>query len=1060
MPQFFIQRPVFAWVIAIVIALSGILAIPRLATERYPSIAPPSISIFATYPGATPQTLNDSVVSLIERELSGVRDLLYFESSADTSGSATITATFKSGTNLDLAQVDLQNRIKTIEPRLPLAVRQTGLSVEAMSSGFLMLVNIESKDGRYSEVALGDYAVRNIADELKRVAGVGRVQLFASERAMRVWVDPQKLVSYGLTMGDINAAINTQNIQIAPGAIGAEPTTEGQRVTIPLTVDGQLRTPEQFRRIVLRATADGSSVTLGDVAKVETGAQSFGFSTTSNGRPVAMLAVQLAPGANTVSTSAAIRARMEELALSMPAGMSWEASFDTAPFVRVSIEKVVQTLVEAMVLVFLVMFMFLQKVRYTLIPAIVAPIALLGTFTIMLATGFSVNVLTMFGMVLAIGIIVDDAIVVVENVERIMAEDGLPPREATIKAMKEITGAVIGITLVLSAVFIPMAMASGSVGAIYRQFTLSMTVSILFSAFLALTLTPALCATLLKPINGDLEKKGFFGWFDRAFDRMAEGYQGWVARLLKRSGRMMAAFGVVVTLLGVAYVNLPSAFLPEEDQGYFMTSIQLPADATASRTREAIAVLERHNATRPAIQSTQAIQGFSFSGAGPNAGMMFSILKDWDDRDGATSADEADRSTEAASQIREGTVMSLLPPSIEELGTTSGFALRLEDRAGHGDAALAAAREQLLALAARSQVITEVYPDGLPPGDSIKLVIDRQKAQAMGVTFDAIADTLSGAVGSSYVNDYPNQGRVQQVIVQAEAKARMSLEDVLKLQVRNAAGGTVPLSEFVSPRWEKTPLQLVRYNGYPAIRISGSAAPGKSSGDAMREMERLAAQLPQGFAIEWTGQSLEEQQSGAQAPILLALSMLVIFLILAALYESWTIPLSVMMVVPLGLIGAVAAVMLRDMPNDVFFKVGLITIIGLSAKNAILIVEFAKAAREDGKSTIDAVIQAAKLRLRPILMTSLAFTFGVVPLMIASGASKETQQAIGTGVFGGMISATILAIFFVPVFFVVVLHLVDRARNKKRECPASPKVVDPDRSPPSHRISKIVNNNR
>ncbi|WP_062769574.1 multidrug efflux RND transporter permease subunit [Sphingopyxis terrae] len=1032
MPRFFIDRPIFAWVIAIVIALGGILAIPRLATERYPQIAPPSISIYVTYPGATPQTLNDSVVGLIERELSSVRNLLYFESSADASGSASITATFKPGTDPELAQVDVQNRLKAVEPRLPQVVRQTGLFVEAASAGFLMLVNIGSQGGQYDEVTLGDYAVRNVADELKRLPGVARIQVFATERAMRIWVDPAQLISYGLAMGDITAAIAAQNVQIAPGAIGSEPTVGQQRVTVPLTAEGQLQTPEEFRQIVLRANPDGSSVLLGDVARVESGPQNFAYSAKSNGRPVATLAVQLSPGANAVATSAAVQARMTELARSMPTGMTWSAPFDTAPFVRISIEKVVQTLAEAMVLVFLVMFLFLQKIRYTLIPAIVAPIALLGTFTVMLAAGFSINVLTMFGMVLAIGIIVDDAIVVVENVERIMAEEGLAPREATAKAMQEITGAVIGITLVLSAVFLPMAMASGSVGAIYRQFALAMTISILFSAFLALTLTPALCATLLKPVAGYGGKNRFFAWFDRSFDRLADGYQGWVARLIKRSGRMMAAFAVVVGLLGFAFVKLPSAFLPEEDQGYFLTSIQLPADATASRTWEAIGVLERHNAGRPAIQSSESMQGFSFSGSGPNAALMYVVLKDWGERGDATAADEAARANRAAATILEGTVTNLLPPSIDELGTTSGFALRLEDRAGRGSAALMAAQDRLLALAARSEVVTGVYPDGLPPGSSIRLVIDRQKARAMGVPFAAIADTLSGAIGSSYVNDYPNQGRVQQVIVQADAASRMKLDDVLNLHVRNTAGNMVPLSELITPRWERTPLQLTRYNGYPATRISGSAAEGRSSGAAMREMERLAAQLPPGFAIEWTGQSLQEKEAGAQAPMLLALSMLVVFLVLAALYESWSIPLSVMLVVPLGLIGAVAAVMLRGLPNDVFFKVGLITIIGLSAKNAVLIVEFARTARMQGKTTAQAVIEAARLRLRPILMTSLAFTLGVVPLMIAGGASKETQQAIGTGVFGGMISATVLAIFFVPVFFVVVLGLVERLVRPRR----------------------------
>jgi len=1026
MPQFFINRPVFAWVVAIAIVLVGLIAIPQMPIARFPSVAPPSVSIYASYPGATPQTMNDSVVALIERELSSVKNLLYFESSTDTSGTATITATFKPGTNPELAQIDVQNRLKTVEPRLPQVVRQTGVSVESASSGFLMIVSLMSADGRYDETALGDYMARSVVPELKRIPGVGRVQSFAAERAMRIWIDPAKLIGYGLSIADVTAAIAEQNIQIAPGALGAAPAVSGQRVTVPLTAEGQLKTPEDFRDVVLKAGTSGSTVTLGDVARVELGAQSFGNSTRENGKVAASAAVQLAPGANAVATASAVEARMRELARTIPAGVEWSVPFNTAPFVKISIEKVVQTLAEAMVLVFLVMYLFLQKLRYTLIPAIVAPVALLGTIAVMLLTGFSINVLTMFGMVLAIGIIVDDAIVVVENVERIMAEEGLPPKEATRKAMKEITGAVIGITLVLSAVFIPMAFASGSVGVIYQQFALAMAVSILFSAFLALTMTPALCATLLKPIDGHGQKNRFFAWFDRSFERLTGRYEAWVARLLRRTGRMMLLFALLLGLLGVAFVNLPSAFLPEEDQGYFLTAFQLPADATTQRTLEAVKTLENHNATRAAVKTTESILGFGFSGSGSNAAMAFTILKDWKDRDGANVRDEIASATEAMGAVKEGTIMSLMPPAIDELGNSSGFALRLQDRANQGYEALLAAQFKLVALAAQSNKLKGVYPDGLPAGTNVRLDIDRRKARALGVSFSAISDTISAAMGSSYVNDFPNQGRLQQVIVQADAPYRMQLDDVLKLNVRNTQGGMVPLAEVVTPVWNQSPLQLVRYNGYPSMNISGSAAPGVSSGDAMKEMERLAAQLPPGFAVEWTGQSLQEQQAGTQTPILLALSMLVVFLVLAALYESWAIPLSVMLVVPLGLIGAIAAVMIRGMPNDVFFKVGLITIIGLSAKNAILIVEFAKQYRDAGMGLVPAAIAAAKARLRPILMTSLAFTLGVVPLMIAGGASAETQHAIGTGVFGGMITGTLLAIFFVPVFFVVVIGLVEK----------------------------------
>ena len=1044
MPQFFIHRPVFAWVIALFIVLLGVLAIPQLPISRYPTVAPPTVSLYATYPGATPKTLNDSVVSLIERELSSVRHLLYFESSVDTSGSAEIKATFKPGTNPELAQVDVQNRIKAVEPRLPQAVRQNGLQVESATSSFLLLVGLISPGGKFDELALNDYMARNIVEELRRIEGVGRVQLFGTEQAMRVWVDPAKLISYGLSMGDLTQAIQQQNMQIAPGRVGDAPTAPGQRVTTPLTVQGQLTSPAQFAAIVLRAHADGSRLVLGDVARVELGAQSYAFSNREDGKPATSAAVQLSPGANAVRTAAAVQKRMAELASILPQGMQHTISFNTAPFVKISIEKVVQTLVEAMVLVFLVMYLFLQNLRYTLIPAIVAPVALLGTFAVMLVAGFSINVLTMFGMVLAIGIIVDDAIVVVENVERLMAEEGLSPRDATLKAMKEITGAIIGITLVLTAVFIPMAFASGSVGVIYQQFTLSMAVSILFSAFLALSLTPALCATLLKPVAaGHHEKKGFFGWFNRGFERLTNRYEAHVTGLVRRTGRMMLLFAAIVAILVFALRQLPSAFLPEEDQGYFMTSIQLPADATAERTLDVVKRYEEHVAQRPGIASSISVLGFSFAGSGPNAAMAFTTLKDWDQRNGATAGEEVSLAQKAMEHAPEGAIMVLQPPAIDELGTSSGFTMYLQDRTGQGHAALKSATDQLLALAGSSSVLGSAYQDSLPSGTSVRLEVDRQKAQALGVGFAAISETLSTAMGSLYVNDFPNAGRMQQVIVQADAPARMQIDDVLRLNVRNAAGGMVPLAEFATPVWSETPLQLVRYQGFLASRISGTPAPGTSSGAAMAEMERLVAQLPPGFAVAWTGQSLQERQSAAQAPLLIALSMLVVFLVLAALYESWSIPLSVMLVVPLGLLGAVAAVLLRGMPNDVFFKVGLITIIGLSAKNAILIVEFAKQLREEGQDLREAAIKAARLRLRPILMTSLAFALGVVPLMLASGASAETQHAIGTGVFGGMVSGTVLAVFFVPVFFVFVLEWQRRIAGPRGSARRPPPAADP-----------------
>lgn len=1031
MPQFFILRPVFAWVIAIFIALAGIVAIPRLPVARFPDVAPPSVSIFTTYAGADAQTVSDSVIRPIERELSGVRNVLYYESSVDSTGGANVSVTFMPGTNVEMAQVEVQNRLKNAEALLPASVRRAGVSVEAAESGFLMVITLRSRSGATDELSLGEYLSRNLAEELKRIPGVGRVQSFGSERAMRVWVDPARLSAYGLTMADVTEAIARENLQAAPGRVGDEPTVPGTRISTPLTIQGQLTTPEAFAAIPLRADSAGGRLVLGDVARLELAAQTTAFSVSSNGQAAAAAAVQMSPGANAVRTSAAIEARLAELRLSMPADMEVSISYNTAPFVKVSITKVIQTLFEAMGLVFLVILLFLQKLRYTLIPTIVAPIALLGTFAVMWVAGFSINVLTMFGMVLAIGIIVDDAIVVVETVERIMARQGLSPREATQQAMREISGAIVGITLVLAAVFIPMGLASGSVGAIYRQFTLSMAVSILFSAFLALTLTPALCATLLKPVTGHGEARGFFGWFNRRFDALTRRYTGWVGVTLRRGGRMLVLYVALIAVLAVGYARIPTSFVPEEDQGSFMAMFELPAGATAERTRAVIAAYEAHTATRPDISENTVILGFGFSGSGPNAAQAFTSMLDWDTRQ--TTVDEEIAAAEAAmADIPEGMAMIMKPPAIESLGSTSGFSLRLEDRANAGSAALRAAEEQLIALASQSPLLSGVMSEGLPDGMSIALQIDREKAQTLGLRFDAITETIAAAIGSTYVNDFPNQGRMQQVIVQVDAPFRMHAEDVLRLELRNADGAMVPLSEVVTPVWQNTPLQLSRYNGYPAARISGEAASGVSSGAAMAEMERLAQSLPQGFAVEWTGQSLQERQSANQAPMLLAASMLVVFLVLAALYESWSIPVAVMLVVPLGVLGAVSAVLLRGADNDVFFKVGLVTIIGLSAKNAILMIEYARHLRAEGMGMHRAILQAARLRLRPILMTSLAFILGVVPLMLARGAASEIQNAIGTGVFGGMVSATVLAVFFVPVLYVTVSRLTGGAKQDQR----------------------------
>ncbi|MEE1901859.1 efflux RND transporter permease subunit [Pseudomonas inefficax] len=1027
MPQFFIDRPVFAWVVALFILLAGALAIPQLPVAQYPNVAPPQVEIYAVYPGASAATMDESVVSLIEQELNGADNLLYFESQSSL-GSATITATFAPGTNPDLAQVDVQNRLKVVESRLPRPVTQQGLQVEKVSTGFLLLATLTSEDGKLDETALSDILARNVMDEIRRLKGVGKAQLYGSERAMRIWIDPRKLIGFNLTPNDVAEAIAAQNAQVAPGSIGDLPTRGTQEITANVVVKGQLSTPEEFAGIVLRANPDGSTVTIGDVARVEIGAQEYQYGTRLNGKPATAFSVQLSPGANAMETATLVRAKMQDLARYFPEGVKYDIPYDTSPFVKVSIEQVINTLFEAMLLVFAVMFLFLQNLRYTLIPTLVVPVALMGTFAVMLAMGFSVNVLTLFGMVLAIGILVDDAIVVVENVERIMAEEGLPPKEATRKAMGQISGAIVGITLVLVAVFLPMAFMQGSVGVIYQQFSLSMAVSILFSAFLALSLTPALCATLLKPVaKGEHhERKGFFGWFNRRFEGMSNGYQRWVVQALKRSGRYLLVYALLLAVLGYGFSQLPTAFLPTEDQGYTITDIQLPPGASRMRTEQVAAQIEAHNAEEPGVGNTTLILGFSFSGSGQNAALAFTTLKDWSERGADDSAQSiADRATMAFTQLKDAVAYSVLPPPIDGLGESTGFEFRLQDRGGMGHAELMAARDELLANAGKSKVLTNVREASLAESPQVQLEIDRRQANALGVSFADIGSVLDVAVGSSYVNDFPNQGRMQRVVVQAEGDQRSQVEDLLKIHVRNDSGKMVPLGVFVQARWVSGPVQLTRYNGYPAVSISGEPAAGYSSGEAMAEIERLVAQLPAGAGLEWTGLSLQERLSGSQAPMLMALSLLVVFLCLAALYESWSIPTAVLLVVPLGVLGAVLAVTLRGMPNDVFFKVGLITLIGLSAKNAILIIEFAKSLVDQGVDAADAAVQAARLRLRPIVMTSLAFILGVVPLAIASGASSASQQAIGTGVIGGMLSAT-LAVVFVPVFFVVVMRLAGR----------------------------------
>ncbi|CAN7582266.1 efflux RND transporter permease subunit [Agrobacterium tumefaciens] len=1043
MAQFFISRPILAWVFALFISIAGIIALPFLPIAQYPKVAPPQLTISTSYPGASPQEIYQGVTRLIEEELNGVANMMYFESTSDTSGAVSINATFEAGTNIDQASVNVQNAIRRVESRLPSAVTSQGVNVEEAASGFLMMITLTSTDGRMDEVALGDYLNRNVLGEIRRLDGVGRAQMFAAQRAMRVWIDPDKMVGLNLTAADINAAITAQNAQVAAGQIGAAPNPVSQDLTATVLVQGQLSDPRAFGEIILRANPDGSAVLLKDVARIELGAENYNFTSRLNGQPSAAVGIQLSSTGNAVATSNAVKSKMDELSQFFPQGVEYATPYDTSPFVSASIEKVLSTLIEAVVLVFVVMFVFLQNFRYTVIPTLVVPVALLGTCAIMFATGFSINVLTMFAMVLAIGILVDDAIVVVENVERIMAEEGLSPKAATRKAMGQITGAILGITLVLACVFIPMAFFPGSTGIIYRQFSLTMVVSIGFSAFLALSLTPALCATFLKPIaKGHHEKKGLAGWFNRNFDGLTNRYVKVTNGMAKRAGRMMVIYLALIVGLGYLFINLPSAFVPAEDQGTLLVDIQGPPEASANRTQASVRQIEEILKAESGVKDVIAIQGFSFSGSGANAALMFVTLKDWSERDTDNSAQAiADRVNISLFGLKDATSFALSPPAIEGFGATGGFAFRLQDRNGVGQAALSAAGAELMQKAGQSPVLTGMRVEGLPDAAQVLLVIDREKANTFGVTFSDINNTITANLGSSYINDFPNAGRMQRVIVQAKDQSRLQVEDLLKLNVRNASGGMVPLSSFAIAQWQKGSPQIVGYNGYPTIRISGEPAPGNSSGAAIAEMERLAGEMPEGIGFEWTGQSLEEIKSGSQAPFLFGISLLFVFLLLAGLYESWSIPFSVMLVVPLGVIGCVLAVMLAGMPNDIYFKVGLIAIIGLSAKNAILIIEFAKDNYAEGKPLLESAIEAAKLRFRPIIMTSLAFTLGVVPLAIASGASAASQNAIGTAVLGGMISATILGVFFVPAFFVFVLKLFRTKRPEADDAAASSEIM-------------------
>jgi len=1035
MSRFFIDRPVFAWVIAIFILLGGILSIKTLPVAQYPNIAPPQVVVSYTYPGASAETLENSVTQLIEQEMNGAEGLQYMESQSQANGMGSITVSFTNETNIDLAAVDVQNRIKRVEPRLPQSVLQQGVQVNKARNNVMMMVSLVSTDGSMDPIALGDYLSRNVVNEIKRVPGVGDINLFGTEKAMRIWIDPIKLAGYKLTPNDIGNAIRGQNAQVASGSLAALPNVGTEPITANVVVSGQLTTPEQFGNVVLRANPDGSMVRLKDVARIEIGGQYYETTARLNGKQVSAFGILPTPSANALETANAVRGKMEELSKFFPPGMEYRVPYDTTKFIKVSIHEVVKTLIEAVILVFLVMYLFLQNIRYTIIPTIVVPVALMGTFATMKALGYSINVLTMFGMVLAIGILVDDAIVVVENVERIMATEGLSPRDATRKAMGQITGAIVGITTVLIAVFIPMAFFGGAVGAIYRQFSVSMIASMVFSAILALSLTPALCATILKPIDPEAhhEKKGFFGWFNRFFNRTTTRYERAVTGMLGKLVRWMMVFGAIVLCVGFLFWRLPTSFLPVEDQGYVLTNIQLPPGASANRTAEVLQVIEDHYTKEPAVADAITVTGFSFSGRGQNAGLGFITLKDWDERSRDQSANSVvGRAMARFSQIRDAIVFPLNPPAIRELGNATGFTFRLQDRSGLGNAALTAARNQLLGMAAQSKVLKGVRPEGLENSPQLELSIDRNKASALGLTLNDINATLSASLGSSYINDFESQGRQQRVVMQLAAEQRMRPEDIGKLYAKNNRGEMVPFSAFSTSKWGVGPVQLNRYNGYPAMRLAGEPAPGMSSGDAMAEMEALMQKLPPGFGFEWTGQSLEEQRSGSQAPLLYALSMLAVFLCLAALYESTSIPVAVMLVVPLGIFGALLGVTLRGMPNDVYFKVGLIATIGLSAKNAILIIEFAKDLEAQGKGLIRSTLEAVRLRFRPIIMTSLAFILGVVPLVIATGAGAESQHAIGTGVMGGMIAATVLAVFLVPVFFVVIRSIFRGSERQRR----------------------------
>jgi len=1028
MSKFFIDRPIFAWVLSIILMIAGVPAIMQLPVAQYPTIAPPAIAISASYPGADAQTVQDTVTQVIEQNMNGIDNLMYMSSTSDSAGGVTITLTFKSGTEPDIAQVQVQNKLQLAMPLLPQEVQQQGISVEKASSSFLMVVGFTSENKSLNQDDISDYVASNVKDAISRTNGVGDVQLFGAQYAMRIWLNADMLNKYRLTAVDVVNQLRVQNDQIAAGQLGGTPSVPNQQLNASIIAQTRLKDPQQFGNVTLRVNADGSQVRLKDVARIELGGENYNTVTKINGQDAAAIGIKLATGANALDTASAIKNKLQELAPYFPQGMQVVYPYDTTPFVQISIHEVIKTLFEAIILVFLVMYLFLQNIRATLIPTIAVPVVLLGTFAVLSAFGYSINTLTMFGMVLAIGLLVDDAIVVVENVERVMVEDHLPPREATQKSMEQIQGALVGIAMVLSAVFIPMAFFGGSTGEIYRQFSITIVSAMALSVLVALILTPALCATLLKPVDPHAhgDKKGFFGWFNRLFERCTSHYTDSVGGIIRSTGRYLLVYFLIVAGMAVLFLRLPTSFLPDEDQGVFMTMVQLPAGATQARTQKVLDQVTDYylNDEKANVNSVLTVNGFSFSGQGQNSGIAFISLKPWEERPGKENAVEGivARATKAFSRIQDGQVFPFNLPPIVELGTATGFDFELIDQANLGHDALTKARNQLMEMVQQHpDKLVRVRPNGLEDTPQFKLEVDIEKAQALGIDLSDVNQTISIALGGSYVNDFIDHGRVKKVYVQADAKFRMLPGDINNLYVRSSNGEMTPFSSFTTSSWVYGSPRLERFNGLPSMEILGEAAPGKSSGDAMLLMEQMASRLPAGIGYDWTGMSYQERLSGNQAPALYAISLIVVFLCLAALYESWSIPFSVMLVVPLGVIGALLAAMMRGMNNDVYFQVGLLTTIGLSAKNAILIVEFAKDLMDkEGKGVIEATLDAVRMRLRPILMTSLAFILGVMPLVISSGAGSGAQNAVGTGVLGGMLTATLLAIFFVPVFFVVV----------------------------------------